>query len=69
MAAQSHSSLEDHAESRPPECPTCRDSRFVKQEQVITGGKAVAFWTCAACLRSWPAPTPRVVKADVTLRT
>lgn len=57
----------DHPEPphQQPTCPTCGDNSFVKHEQVITGGKAVAFWTCSSCLRSWPAPPPRMAKADL----
>jgi hypothetical protein len=51
-----------------PECPTCRDTAFVRQEQVITGGKAISYWTCSSCLRSWPAPAPRMLKADLKPR-
>ena len=32
---------------------------------VVTTGTAISFWTCSACLRSWPAPRPRMVKADL----
>ena len=49
-----------------PACPGCRDSAFVKQEQVLTGGTAISFWTCSSCLRSWPAPKPRMAKADLS---
>lgn len=48
-----------------PPCPGCHDSAFVKQEQVLTGGTAISFWTCSSCLRSWPAPRPRMAKADL----
>ena len=48
-----------------PPCPGCHDSAFVKQEQVLTGGTAISFWTCTSCLRSWPAPKPRMAKADL----
>lgn len=54
-------------ESQPavPPCPGCHDSAFVRQEQVLTGGTAISFWTCTSCLRSWPAPKPRMAKADL----
>jgi hypothetical protein len=48
-----------------PMCPGCHDTAFVKHEQVVTGGTAIAFWTCASCLRSWPAASPRMLKADL----
>jgi hypothetical protein len=50
---------------QPPPCPTCGDPGFVRREQVITGDTVVAFWTCASCLRSWPAPPVRMAKADL----
>jgi hypothetical protein len=48
-----------------PACPGCHDTAFVKHEQVVTGATAIAFWTCASCLRSWPAAKPRMLKADL----
>jgi hypothetical protein len=48
-----------------PACPGCHDTAFVKHEEVITGTTAIAFWTCASCLRSWPAAKPRMLKADL----
>jgi hypothetical protein len=51
-----------------PACPSCRDTSFVRNEQVITGGRIVAFWTCSSCLRSWPAVAPRMAKADLRRR-
>ena len=64
MAAPRSSSKHASGSDR-PECPTCHDSSFVKQEQVITGSKAIAFWTCSSCMRSWPAAAPRMAKADL----
>lgn len=57
--------LPEPSDSRPPVCPGCHDSSFVKEEQVITGETAISFWTCSSCLRSWPAPAPRMAKADL----
>lgn len=51
--------------SAEPECPTCRDASFVSREQIITGGRPVAFWTCSSCLRSWSAPARRMAKVDL----
>jgi hypothetical protein len=65
MAAPRTLSEQPDPHSLQPECPTCRDAGFVKREQVLTGGKVVAFWTCGSCLRSWPAPAPRMAKADL----
>jgi hypothetical protein len=65
MAAPRSLSEQPDPQSPHPRCPTCRDASFVKQEQVVTEGKAVAFWTCTSCLRSWPAPAPRMAKADL----
>jgi hypothetical protein len=48
-----------------PVCPGCHDASFVKEEQVITGETVISFWTCTSCLRSWPAPAPRMAKADL----
>lgn len=56
------------SEVTPPVCPGCHDSAFVKQEQVLTGHTVISFWTCTSCLRSWLAPKPRMVKADLKKR-
>ena len=65
MAAQRRLAHRLDPHPRQPECPACHDSSFVKQEQLITGSKVIAFWTCTSCLRSWPAPAPRMAKADL----
>lgn len=49
-----------------PACPSCRENTHVTQEQVLTTETAMSFWTCGACLRSWSAPRPRMLKADLT---
>ena len=56
------------SQQRLPDCPTCHDSSFVRQEQVITGDKVIAFWNCSSCLRSWPALVPRMAKADLKVK-
>jgi hypothetical protein len=59
------SSTAADSQPRSPVCPGCHDATFVKHEQVLTGGTAISFWTCTSCLRSWPAPSPRMAKADL----
>jgi len=51
-----------------PACPSCGESTHVTQEQVLTSETAMSFWTCSACLRSWSAPRPRMLKADLKNR-
>jgi hypothetical protein len=48
--------------------PNVPRASLVKQEQVITSGKVVVFWTCGSCLRSWLPPAPRMAKADLRSR-
>jgi len=38
---------------------------WMDHANVLTGGTAISFWTCTSCLRSWPAPKPRMAKADL----
>ena len=37
--------------------------RLLTREQVVTGAMAIAFWTCASCLRSWRVTKPPMAKA------
>ena len=65
MAAPRKLSEQPDPHHRPPQCPLCRDSSFVKDELVVSGRAVLSYWTCSSCLMSWPAPAPRMAKVDL----